>query len=66
MKELPKIIINDEEENNNKKTIEFEIKSDLVGGNESSTRLINPDERGVFEKIIKKKVICHFLSNDFS
>ncbi len=51
MKELPKIIINDEEENNNKKTIEFEIKSDLVGGNESSTRLINPDERGKIKRV---------------
>ena len=30
-----------------KKTIEFEIKSDLVGGNESAERLIKPDERKI-------------------
>lgn len=57
MKELPKILVN-EEENKKNKTIEFEIKSNLIGGNESSKHITNPDERKikrVNDLIIEKK-----------
>ena len=63
MKELPRIIVNDEEEikKNEKTGIEFEIKSDLVGGNESSEKLINPENdrkiKRINDLIIEKKEI---------
>ena len=63
MKELPRIIVNDEEEikKNEKTGIEFEIKSDLVGGNESSAKLINPENdrkiKRINDLIIEKKEI---------
>ena len=59
MEHLPNIIFNDDEdEKREKKTIEFEIKSDLVGGNESAERLIKPDERKIKridDLVIEKK-----------
>ncbi len=59
MEHLPNIIFNDDEdEKKEKKTIEFEIKSGLVGGNESADRLIKPDERKIKridDLVIEKK-----------
>lgn len=60
MEHLPNIVFNDDEEEKVNKTIEFEIKSDLVGGNESAERLIKPEERKikrVNDLIIDKKEI---------
>lgn len=63
MKELPRIIVNDEEEikTNEKPTIEFEIKSDLVGGNESTEKLINPENerkvKRITDLVLEKKEI---------
>lgn len=50
MKELPKIHVNDEK-NEKKETIEFEIKSDLVGGNESSKYITKPDQERKIKRI---------------
>ena len=58
MNKLPNIVFNDDEEKKENKTIEFEIKSDLVGGNESAEHLIKPEERKVKrinDLVIEKK-----------
>ena len=67
MKELPRIIVNDKEEikTNEKPTIEFEIKSDLVGGNESTEKLINPENerkvKRITDLVLEKKETLYLL-----
>lgn len=50
MKELPKIIFNDED-TKIKNSIDFEIKSDLVGQNDSNKHIVNPLDRGKIKRI---------------
>lgn len=50
MKELPKIIFNDED-TKIKNSIDFEIKSDLVGQNDSNKHIVNPMDRGKIKRI---------------